>query len=281
MKNILLIVIVAITFQCFIFGQKKRADSRDYKISLKTDKEEYSLGEPIIVDVNYYNGSDKIWTLYRPDSSYHCSISYIHVMKGQQDFWNGHAFNKCEIINDFTDCPGCGYAVALTGDKIILEPKEKYEFKTDIMEGVSPEEVLPGQIYITFHDAYEQINSDTIHVCIRFTNASTGFLLNRMENEKVHSATIDWAKEILVDIYPAMKQYKYNSNYQEGIIYYTDDQKSNNEQLLKDFLNYCEQNKGSDEMKVKIHKINTNLGKYYFIDMNRAKHVKQSCIKYD
>lgn len=279
MKKI--IVILIFYLWCgFIHAQKKTPGSPDYKISLTTNKIDYSLGEPIMVTVKYYNRSNTIWQLYRPDSSFYNSLSYRNVLWRTESRWNGYAFNKSRFINDDPDCPECGFAVALTGGIIQLEPTEKYSFKTDMMIGQMDHAwVLPGNYIIRYQDSYEAIQSDTIKICMKFTENSTGYILQWLIDEKESKSNIQWAIMLLSDIYPDIKNYQYQ--YKDSSISYADEQTENNRKLLEDFKLYWEQNKYTDVMQEKIHKINTDLRKYSFMDMRRTKTVGKSCIDYN
>ncbi len=118
MKRLLTSILVVLFVCNLLLAQKKTPSSTEYKISLSTGKSIYSLGEPVFVNVQYYNGSGNLWQLYRPDSSFYCSVNYRNRLWRTVERWNGHAFNKSMFINDNPDCLECGYATALTGEMI-------------------------------------------------------------------------------------------------------------------------------------------------------------------
>lgn len=266
-------------FGCSVLvAQKTTPDSPDYKIILTTKKLEYSLGEPIVVTVRYYNGSKNAWQLFRPDSSFYNSINYRNILWRTEDRWNGHAFNKSQFININENYPESGFAVALTGGKIQLQPNEDYSFKTDIMEGYELSYVLPGNYEVMFFDSFEAKRSDTIKICLKFTSESVRYIIERLKDEKRNSSNIRWAIMLLSDIYSDMKKFKFTS--QDNAITYSKEQQVDNQQLLNDFQACWQQNKNTEEMKAKIHRINTDLKKYSFIDMRRTKLIKDGCIVY-
>ena len=149
------------------------------------------------------------------------------------------------------------------------------------MEGYPPDEILPGQLEITVYDNMEALRSDTITVCIKFTPESVDYMLNRIIDEKHNRNIILWAINMLSDIYPDIKNYKFNWNYYDYIVFYSEQQRKDNEKLFSEFRTFWEQNRETDAVKACINKINTDLSKYYpLMDMRRAKLQKHSCIKY-
>jgi len=254
------------------YAQKKQPDSPDYRITLKTDKYEYSLGEPIYVTVEYYNGADAAWKLYRPDSSFYNSIHYRNILWWVESEWSGYAFNKSMFINEDPDCPECGFAIALTGGTIQLQPKEKYSFITEIMEGQKDHIwILPGKYLIEYYDGYEAIQSDTIEISIKFTEQSVDLLLKRLLDEKQNRSNIEWVIKLFADIYPDIKKYQYT--YKNYTITYEDSQIEFNRKLIEEFLSYWRKIKGTEIMEEKLQKINTDFSKYYFMK-GYFKHIK-------
>jgi len=277
MKKVVALLICMGSF--LLYAQKRMPSSPYYKITLTPHKYEHSLGEPIWVTVEYYNGSDSVWTLYRPDSSFYNSINYTNLLWRWRD-WYGYAFNRSEFINLDPDCPECGFAVALTGGVIQIGPKQKYSFETELMEGQKAHAyILPGPYLVAYYDGYESIHSDTVEICLKFTQKSVDYLLKWLLDEKEDYTNIERVLEILSDIYPDIKNYQYQ--HKDYTITYTDEQTQYNRKLLDDFKLYWEQNKDTREMKEKIHKINTDFRKYDFMDMRKIKKLKRSCIKYD
>ncbi len=272
---------LAICMVCsFTYAQKKTPGSPHYNISLTINNKEYSLGEPVWVNVEYYNGSDSVWRLYRPDSSFYNSLNYRNILWRTEEIWSGYAFNKSKFINIDPDCPECGFAVALTGGVIQINPKQKYSFETELMEGQKDHAwILPGKYFIRYRDGYEALQSDTIEICLKFTEKSVDFLLKRLLDEKENRSNVEWVVKLLSDIYPDIMNYQYQ--HKDNTISYTDEQTENNRKLLEDFKLYWEQNKYTKVMLEKIHKVNTDLRKYYFIDMRRAKQSGKGCINYD
>lgn len=278
MKRVIILVCLCVGTY-WSYAQKKTPGSSNYKITLSINKEEYDFGEPIEVTVKYFNGSNNVWQLYKPDSSFYNSISYMNVLWRTQT-WNGYAFNESRFINDDPDCPECGFAVALTGGIIRLEPKHIYSFKTEIMSGQKDHFfILPGTYLIRYHDSYEAIQSDTVVICLVFNENSVGYLLKWLVDEEKIYTNIEWAIMLLSNIYPEMKNYQFTSK--DNSITYTSEQSENNNKLLNDFKLYWNQNKGSSEIKEKIHRINTDLRKYSFIDMRRTKLSGKKCIDYN
>jgi hypothetical protein len=282
MKQIIILSLLFLLGYSHLFAQrgepKKVPDSPNYKISVTTEKKEYSLGEPIVVTVQYYNGSDLVWSLYRPDSSCYCAMIYRNKLWDQQEFWNCYAFNESKFINTDPQCTECGFSTPIVGDKIQLNPKEKegYSFSTDIMKLHELYKVLPGSYEINFLDAFEAIYSDTIKICLKFTPASVDYVLERLINEKKNSSNIRWAKSILSDIYPDIKKYQFKTI--DGYsVYYTKELKKLNKKFVKDFLVYWKQNKNTEEVKQAIKRINTDFRKYDFMCNREKKSNKENC----
>ena len=264
----------------FTYAQRNTPGSPEYKITLSSSKVEYALGEEIFISVEYYNGSDSVWKLYRPDSSFYNSLNYRNILWRTEEIWSGYAFNKSKFINIDPDCPECGFAVALTGGVIQINPKQKYSFETELMEGQKDHAwILPGKYFIRYRDGYEALQSDTIEICLKFTEKSVDFLLKRLLDEKENRSNVEWVVKLLSDIYPDIMNYQYQ--HKDNTISYTDEQTENNRKLLEDFKLYWEQNKYTKVMLEKISKVNTDLRKYYFIDMRRAKQSGKGCINYD
>lgn len=280
MKNLFITAILMLVGLGATMAQKSKPDSPFYKITVQADKRVYSLGEPIEITVCHYNGSDSSWQFHRPDSTFYVSISYRHSMWRTQEMWRGHAFNTYEY-HEVPNCPECGYGPPIVGTIMTIKPKDKYIFRTDIMEGYPPDEILPGQLEITVYDNMEALRSDTITVCIKFTPESVDYMLNRIIDEKHNRNIILWAINMLSDIYPDIKNYKFNWNYYDYIVFYSEQQRKDNEKLFSEFRTFWEQNRETDAVKACINKINTDLSKYYpLMDMRRTKLQKHSCIKY-
>ena len=279
MKRIIFMLAISMVFN-FTYAQRNTSGSPEYKITLSSSKVEYALGEEIFISVEYYNGSDSVWKLYRPDSSFYNSLNYRNILWRTEEIWSGYAFNKSKFINIDPDCPECGFAVALTGGVIQIKPKQKYSFETELMEGQKDHAwILPGKYLVEYYDGYEAIQSDTIEICLKFTEKSVDFLLKRLLDEKENRSNVEWIVKLLNDIYPDIMNYQYQ--HKDNTISYTDEQTENNRKLLEDFKLYWEQNKYTKVMLEKIHKVNTDLRKYYFIDMRRAKQSGKGCINYD
>ncbi len=261
-------------------AQKSKPDSPYYKIALCASKSVYSLGDSIGIMVVYYNGSDSSWLLYRPDSSLFSTINYQHKL-WRQETWCGYAFKKNVFINYDPSCPECEYDSPKVGGKITIKPKDTFVFRTDIMEGYPPYDLLPGQLKVYADDGFEAIISDTINICVKFTPESVDFILKRIVEERRNGSIITWALDVLSDIYPDIKNYSFSWNYDVSIVSYSEHQKEDNEKLLSAFRAFWEQNRETDAMKACIYKINTDLSKYYpLMDMRRAAQQDNSCIEY-
>ncbi|HNW49885.1 MAG TPA: hypothetical protein PKH79_02310, partial [Prolixibacteraceae bacterium] len=76
MKALQVTLFVFLVSFSLVQAQKTKPDSFQYKISLTTEKSEYALGEPVVINVLYSNGSDALWKLHRPDSSSYNSLNY-------------------------------------------------------------------------------------------------------------------------------------------------------------------------------------------------------------
>ncbi|QKG80282.1 hypothetical protein [Tenuifilum thalassicum] len=272
--------IIFITVWCLSYPQKKAPDSPYYKITLTSSKKVYSLGEPIWITVEYYNGSDSVWQLYRPDSSFYNSISYRCILWKIKEEWNGYAFNKSIFVNIDPDCPECGYALPVTGGKIQIRPKQKYSFKTELMEGYKEHVwILPGTYLVRYFDGYEAIRTDTIEICLKFTEKSVDYLLQWLLNEKENNSNMEWIVKLLAGIYPDFSNYRYQKG--ENTISYTEEQSRYNQRLIEDFKMYWEQIRNTKTMEEIIHSINTVPEKYFLIDTRWVKKVKSNCIDYD
>lgn len=260
-------------------AQKSKPDSPYYKVTIHAKKSVYSLGEPIDISVVHYNGSDSTWHLYRPDSSYYFVLSYRHCLWRTQDMWLGHAFNENVFVNLDPHVPESGYGEPQFGGKITIKPKDSYTFQTDIMKGYPPTRILPGLLEIRVRDVYEAVRSDTIKICVLFTPESVGYMLKWIEAEKSDEFIIEWATNVLSDIYPRIKEYQFKSK--DYVISYSRRQKKDNEKLLSAFRAFWEQNSETDTVKSCINKINTDLSKYYpLMDIRRAERQDGSCIVY-
>lgn len=278
MKNLFITAILLLVGLGATMAQKRKPISPYHAVTVSSEKKVFSLGEPIHVIVNYYNGSDSIWKLYRPDSSFFVNIAYRHRLWKEQHLWRFYAFNKNVFINDSPNYPDRGFSSPVIGDNIVIQPKERYTFKTNIMDGYPPDEVLPGKLEIFASDDIEAIYSDTIEVCIKFTPESVNYMLERIADEKKRYGVLYVTRMILSDIYPDFKKYQFGHD--DFGITYSEEQRKENEKLISAFIAYWEQNKETKVVKASIKKINTDLSKYDFMDMRRAKLQKNSCIKY-
>ena len=258
---------------------KERPTPNGYKITLSTERSNYSLGEPIIVTVKYYNGSKMNWELFLPDSTAYNSIAYRNELWSDNERWNRGDFNTFEILDSTRMSEESAYGMPIVGRKIIIKPNDKYIFKTDILDKYDLWYFLSGLYKINYSDYLEKIHSDTIKVCVHFTPKSIDYLLEILVNEKRFSLNIRWAKQLLCNFDEDIKKYEYGAcgAYMHEITY-TPEQKINNEKIISYFRAYWVKNKDTEETKAKIHKINTDFSKYYdFMSLRRAKQLKDCC----
>jgi len=189
--------------------------------------------------------------------------------------WKGYYFNQSVFIHDNPKCPQCGFSIPVVGGKVQIKPGESFVFRTDIQNGHELAYLLPGKYKVAYRDGYECISSDTIEFCLKFTSQSVDHLLSILVGERRYVENVRWAITLLREIYPDIR--KYHFTVEDGMIVYPADQFDRDMNLLRDFSNYWEKNKGSDAMSLKISKINADFKKYSFIDKRKARQMNDCC----
>lgn len=272
MKTTIIISILIFTFCINSFSQnfypKEKSDSPKYEILVMSQKKVYTLGEPIIINVTYYNGSEKSWNFYRPDSSSYCYINYRNEY-WRDDLWNMHKFNFERLIYNIPGLPEYVGYVPNMGGKINLDPGESYTFNCDIMEVHELVKFLPGRYLINFCDLYEQVFSDSLIIKVKFTKESIDLILDRILKENKRNSNIDWGKSILRELYPDFNKYYYSIDL-NNIIYFSDEEKIQNEKIINSFKEFMNLNSNSDELKLKIKQLNYKFDRFIFMDKKKT-----------
>jgi len=275
MKALQVTLFVFLVSFSLVQAQKTKPDSFQYKISLTTEKSEYALGEPVVINVLYSNGSDALWKLHRPDSSSYNSLNYRGELWRSNVGWKGYYFNQSVFINDNTKCSRCGFSIPMVGSKVQIKPGESYVFRTDILSDHELDYLLPGKYKVAYRDGYECISSDTVEFCLKFASQSVDHLLRILVGERRYVENVRWAITLLRQIYPDIR--KFHFAVEDGMIVYPADQFDRNMNLLRDFSNYWEKERDTDVMKKKISQINVDLKKYKFIDKRKARQMNDCC----
>lgn len=274
-----IIIILLFSFHPNFSKAQNKREKSGYEIKLTSSKLEYSLGESVLVRIDYINNTNKKWNLIRPDSSFFNSISYRNVMWRTENRWSGYSFNKSKFVKIDSNCINCGYTVPITKGYVTIKPNDIFSFETDIMKNSKNHFFdLPGKYIIRFSDGSENLKSDTIEICMVFTRNSINHLIKRLLEEKEQKENIEWITNLLQIIYPDISKYKYDIK--NNVIAYSKSQIDYNRIIIDKLDEFIKSNWESVFLKERIKEINTDLNKYKFLDL-RKKNKAGNCIQFE
>jgi hypothetical protein len=271
MKKLKVYIITFLCIQTSIYAQQWRKmginDSPNYKIELKVEKDTFIIGYPIPFTITYINPTDTAWVVERPDSSSQAILHYKFHEGKFYSFQIGMVPPRYDCNN--IDAPWQN----VIGSRFVIAPHSTYSFQRDMTQFFELWYLVSGMVDLYYTDFlgdyYDykretgQKYSNTKTVRFLFTKESVLPILHQLN--QTHCETFYVTQTfVLQEIKPDLKLWYVDGRNLKGL-----EQKDykervkKNEEIIKQFELWWEQNKDTKQVEDAIKKINQNTVSYY------------------
>lgn len=242
-------------------GEQTNQKGKDdlYEIRLESDKKKMPMGFNFPFKVTYINKSDQDWVLEQPDTSEWTDVKFIRLWP-EPPYSNGYSFSR-KYVKEI-DVGGEIHTFWLhePSPELVIPPKGQFEFSFDFKWQAYETEPSDYTFWIKqgFKENEEDaIFSNRITISYVFDESTVPALVDLMRDLKNPLYVLIWVRNWLRKFKPDFSldlSPKHNPMFpiNEEIV-------KANEGPIKEFLDFWEKNKDSEEIRAIIEKINAHV----------------------